>query len=47
MPKLLGVKGVYVLLYFLLYQFCQVVGWVVVEGFNLITMCGYLLLKGF
>ena len=47
MPKLLSVKDVYMLLYFLLDQFCRVVGWVVIEGFNLIPLCGYLLLKGF
>ena len=47
MPKLLGVKDVYMLLYFLLDQFCRVVGWVVIEGFNLIPLCGYLLLEGF
>ena len=47
MPKLLSVKDVYMLLYFLLDQFCRVVGWVVIEGFNLFPLGSYLLLKGF
>ena len=35
------------LLYFLLYQFCRVVGWVIIEGVDLFPLGSYLLLKGF
>ena len=35
------------LLYFLLYQFCRVVEWAIIEGVNLFPLGSYLLLEGF
>ena len=34
-------------MYFLLHQFCRVVGWVIIEGVYLFSLGSYLLLEGF